>query len=136
MRIRIWNREKERIPPFSSWLRKKNYFAPFPRLNWKKFVVCLCECVCALRHTNGTFPLCNVEQRRKKECDGKATKQMQRGGKGRQTTVNRRLWLQVQSDYIRIYISTLIYVSASHFSSSRTLSGRRRIFFAFNFSFY
>lgn len=50
--------------------------------------------------------------------------------------VNRRLWLQVQSDYIRIYISTLIYVSASHFSSSRASSGRRLATFFLRIQFF
>lgn len=100
-------------------------------------MLCVCVYVFALCDTQMEhFPCAMWSNDEKKEYDGKATKQRTwRGGKRekRQTTVNRRLWLQVQSDYIRIYISTLIYVSASHFSSSRALSGRRRIFFRIQF---
>lgn len=97
--------------PFFWESEKKNHSARFPRLNRKKFVVCVFVLLCRTQMEH--FP---CAMRRK---DEKRVRREERDDdEDDDRAVNRRLWLQVQSDYIRIYISTLIYVSASHFSSS------------------
>lgn len=105
MRIHIWNREECSLFPFFWESEKKNHSARFPRLNRKKFVVCVFVLLC---HTQMEYFPCAM--RRNDE------KRVRREERDDDRAVNRRLWLQVQSDYYSdLYFDFNLCVSLSFF---------------------